>query len=305
MTKVFISTSSFSAEALGLLKDRYTGEVLLNPFNRKVDSQELLKLAANADGIIAGTEIYDRGTLKKFSNLKIISRCGAGIDNIDLSAAEAFKIKVFNTPDAPTVAVAELTIGLAISLLRHIPYVDGNLRIGKWEKPMGCLLQGKTVGVVGLGRIGKKVVELLMPFAVKVLCYDIKPDIEFVKKYGINNTSLEDLLGKSDIITLHISSKGNQDYLIGEREIALMKDSAYLINTSRGDVLDEDALIEALEGNKISGAAFDVYKKEPYTGPLVNFKNVVLTAHIGSYAHEARIKMEKEAVENLIKGLKV
>lgn len=305
MNKIFISTSSFGQydkASIGILEEKGF-EVELNSCGRTLTKEEVIHFLDGAIGLIAGTEVLDRDVLSSSPSLKVVSRCGVGIENIDLKAAEELGIKVFNTPDAPTIAVAELTVGLILSILRCMPASDRDMRAGLWEKRMGSLLHGKKVGVIGLGRIGKKVVELIMPFGVEMLCYDLKLDNEFIDKYGIKKMSLRDLLSNSDIVSLHVSSCEKGMYLIGKKEIDFMKNNAYLINTSRGNIIDETALVEALKDHQISGAAVDVYEKEPYQGPLSYLNNVVLTPHIGSYAKEARMEMEKEAVENLIKGL--
>ncbi|MFC1623864.1 phosphoglycerate dehydrogenase [Candidatus Omnitrophota bacterium] len=305
MDKIFISTSSFGKydpAIIDALKGRGL-EPFLNPYGRKLSKSEIMQFLGGMRGLIAGTEVLDRDVLHSSRSLKVISRCGVGMENVDSKAAEELGIKIFNTPDAPTVAVAELTVGLILSILRCVPASDRGMRAGLWEKRMGSLLHGKKVGIIGLGRIGKKVVELIMPFGVEILCYDLKLDNEFIDKYGIKNMSLRDLLTNSDIVTLHISSQEKKSPLIGRQEIGFMKKSAYLINASRGNIVDEVALVEALKDRRISGAAIDVYEKEPYQGPLSHLDNIVLTPHIGSYAKEARMEMEKEAVKNLIRGL--
>jgi len=305
MDKIFVSTASFGKYdtfPIRVLEEKGL-EVALNPYGRKLNASDIVVFLDGVIGLIAGTEVLNREVLSYSDSLKVISRCGVGIDNIDLKAAEERGIKVFNTPLAPSLAVAELTIGLIFALTRRIVEADSSIREGKWKKYMGTLLHNKKVGIIGLGRIGKKLTELLLPFEVEILCCDVNPDEDFIKKYRIKNLPLKDLLANSDVITLHLSCKGRIPYIIGKEELGLMKQSAFLINTSRGSVVDEQALIEALKDNKISGAGIDVYEKEPYTGPLKELRNVVLTSHMGSYAKEARIQMEKEASLNLIKGL--
>ena len=305
MNKIFISTTSFAKydkEPIRIL-ERKGLNIALNPHGRKLKKEELAHFLDNVIGLIAGTEDLTRDLLSSSRSLKVISRCGVGMDNIDLKAAGELGIKVFNTPDAPTLAVAELTAGLIFAALRRIVEADSSIREGKWEKYIGTLLHGKKIGIIGLGRIGKKVCELLAPFGVEVLSCEPKPDKDFIAKYGIKNMALKDVLSNSDIVTLHLSHQAEQGCLIGREELGIMKGTAFLINTARGSLIDEEALIDSLKNNKISGAAIDVYEKEPYNGPLKELKNVVLTSHMGSYAKEARIEMEKTAVENLIRGL--
>ncbi len=312
MNRVAITTTSFGeydAEPLNLLK-RNGFETVLNLYGRKLKKDEIVELCSDAIGIIAGTEILDVDTLecltKTYSqssvlnpqSLKVISRCGAGLDNVDLDTATRLGIKVFNTPDAPTLAVAELTVGLILDLLRKVSWMNREFRDNKWQKRMGNLLSGKKVGIKGFGKIGKKVAELLKSFSCEIAYAD-----PFVKDglLGLKRLSLEYLLAWADIVTIHI---GVSERLIGKKQFQLMKKGAWLINTSRGGVIDESILYEYLKSGYLSGAALDVFEEEPYTGPLKELDNVILTPHIGSYAKEARVRMEMEAVENLLRGLR-
>lgn len=298
--KVTITTTSFAnydRKPLALLEEN-NFDILLNPHGRKLEKEDVIELCTSAVGIIAGTETLDANTLDKLPDLKVISRCGTGLDNVDLGAAEKLGIKVFNTPDAPTLAVAELTIGLILNLLRKVNQMDIAVRNGKWEKLMGNLLTFKRVGLIGLGRIGRKVAGLLKPFECEIKYYD-KGTIED-KGLNAEKFELDELLKTSELISIHISSK---EQIIGENEIRLMPEGAWLVNVSRGGVVDELALYKAIKDGHLSGAALDVFGAEPYTGILKELKNVILTPHIGSYAKEGRVTMELQAVENLLKGL--
>lgn len=310
MKKIVITTTSFgeyNKMPLILLKERGV-EIKFNPYSRKLEKNEVVELCKNSIGIIAGTEALDADTLEYLAksavlqpSLKVISRCGTGLDNIDLDAAKRLGIKVFNTPDATTGAVAELTVGLILNLLRKVNQMDTGIRNGKWEKLMGNLLYGKMVGIVGFGRIGRKVMELLRSFGCEIRYYDIRTEDEELRtKWKGLRTEFEELLKTCDIISLHVSS-GKQ--IIGENEIRMMKKGAWLVNVSRGAVVNEEALYQALKANYLSGVALDVFEQEPYTGPLKEMDNVILTPHIGSYAKESRVRMEIQAVENLLKGL--
>ncbi len=304
--RVFISTSSFvqyDASPLKLLTDAGM-EVQLNPYQRKLTPDECLNLYKGIDGLIAGTESLTAEILKSASKLRVISRCGAGADNIDMGVAKELGIKVFTTPDAPTQAVAELTIGLMLDLLRAISMQDHQLRSGEWQKNMGKLLSGKTLGILGLGRIGRKIVELTQPFNLKYIAWDISPDRQFAGKYSIEFIGLDELLSRADIVTIHLPYAPELEGAIGERELTLMKREAFLLNTARGGLVDEAALYRALKEKRIAGAALDVFEQEPYTGPLRQVDNIILTPHIGSYAREARVEMEVQAAKNLLEGLK-
>jgi D-3-phosphoglycerate dehydrogenase len=296
--KVFVSTSSFAEYdklPLKLLQDAGI-EYQVNPYGRKLTEDECLKLIGNADGLIAGTEPLTAAVIKSAKKLKVISRVGVGLDNVDLEAAKKRGIKVFSTPDAPTLAVAELTLGLILALLRHIPRGDKEIRAGKWQKQMGNLLHSKKVGIIGLGRIGEKVAELVKGMGAQVSYYD-----PAVKKAGYQKLPLEELLAHSDIVSLHLSGGGT---LLGEKELRRMKQGSYLVNCARGGLVDEKALLNVLKEGRLAGAALDVFAQEPYTGPLTKVDNVILTPHVGSYAIESRIEMEVQATKNLIKGLK-
>ena len=307
MKKVFISTSSFAkhdALPLRLLKDAGL-DIQLNPYGRKLTRDECLGLYQDIDGLVAGTEALTAEILRSASNLRVISRCGAGADSIDMGVAKELGIKVFTTPDAPTQAVAELTIGLMLDLLRGISMEDRLIRTDVWQKHMGNLFSGKTLGILGLGRIGKRVVELTQPFNLKYIARDISPDRQFADKHSIEFIGLDELLSKADIVTIHLPYAPELKGIIGEREFSLMKRDSFLLNTARGGLVDETALYKALREKRIAGAALDVFEQEPYSGSLTELDNIILTSHIGSYAKEARVEMEVQAVKNLLQGLEL
>ncbi|MGB9499236.1 MAG: phosphoglycerate dehydrogenase [Dissulfuribacterales bacterium] len=303
--KIAITTTSFGKfdnQPLQCLNDEGY-EVVLNPYGRKLSGHEAVELAKNAAGIIAGTESLDRSVLKNLPCLKIISRCGAGVDNIDLETASELNIKVLNTPFGPTLAVAELTVGLILDLLRKSTWMDREMRAGVWKKRMGNLLFGKKVGIIGLGRIGKMTAQLLMPFGCELGYYDSADDIQGLDNLTMKRLTLNDLLHSSDIISVHVSGKYEKP-LLGDQEFKTMKEGSWIVNVSRGGAIDEDLLYNAIKDGRLAGAAMDVFEKEPYNGPLKNLENIILTPHIGSYAKEARTEMERQAAINLIEGLK-
>ncbi len=300
--KVLITPSSFGMcgeEPLELLKKNNIS-VVLNPYHRKMKPEEVIELGKDCNGLIAGVELLNKDVLSSLPLLTCISRVGVGIDNIDIDYAHKHGIEIRNTPDGPTLAVAELTIGLIFDVLRMITYRDRMIRQGAWNKDMGFLLKGKTVGIIGLGRIGRKVAEMTQMLGAIVIGTDIYPNHAWCRQKNITLLPLHDLLTHSDIVCLHLSKLSEEKPLIGKNEISLMKKTAYLVNLSRGDILDEHALYEALKTQSIAGAAIDVYQKEPYTGPLTELENIILTPHIGSYAKESRLEMEIQAVKNLL-----
>lgn len=300
---VSINTSTFAEHNHEPLSKLEKAKIAysLNPFKRTLKEDEVIQAAHDAIGMIAGTEPLTRRVLSQLPQLKVISRCGVGIDNVDLDYAKKQGIKVFATPEAPADAVAELTIGLILNLLRQVLPMHQDLRGGVWKKQMGFLLRGKTVGIVGMGRIGQRLAQLLRPFKVEVLYYDIR---KVRPPRGCNAVTLPFLLRKSDIVTLHIAMDNHRKPFIGAPELQQIKKGSWFINMARGGAVDEQALYEALAKGRLSGAALDVFSEEPYQGPLKDLPQVILTPHIGSYALEARVQMELEAVDNLLRGLK-
>jgi len=299
--KVFISTSTFAEyNQEPLIRLRKKGIAFdFNPHKRRLSEDEITGFLKKGSyvGLLAGTEPLTERALESGKALRVVSRIGVGLDNLDLRAAKKLKIKVFNTPDVLTDSVAELTIGLVLSCLRKIALMDRKIRLKVWSKEMGLLLRDKTLGLIGFGRIGRRVAELAKVFGAKVIFHDQMPIRSSIAK----RVSLDVLLKNCDIISVHASSK---DCLINAKEIKKMRQGVILINTSRGSAIDENSLLQGLKSGKIAFAGLDVFEQEPYYGALVDLNNVVLTPHVGSYAKEARVKMELAAVENLLRGLK-
>jgi len=274
-------------------------EVINNPFKRKYTESELINLLSdNVIGLLAGLEPLNHKVLQQ-SKLKVISRVGSGMSNVDLQAAKEFGISVCNTPTGPTRSVAELTIGNMLILIRMIPQMNWALHNNNWDKKIGVLLEGKTVAIVGFGKIGKCVAELLKPFNAKIIIVD-----PFLKSEELNYSTLpiEDVLPIADIISIHSSG---DDCLFSDIEFSKMKRGVYILNAARGGLISENALLKALDNKIVAGAWLDSFENEPYKGPLTNYDQVILTPHIGSYTFECRKQMETEAVNNLIKKLKV
>lgn len=295
--KVLCTTSSFDNKS-----DLPEGiSFVMNPFGRKLTEDEVAGLIEEHQpvGMIAGVEPLTCKVLKNAKNLKVISRCGIGLDSVDLDAAREMGIVVTTTPEGPTRAVAELTIGLILSALRRIHNADSKIREGKWERPMGNLLHGKMVGILGCGRIGSYVARLCVAFGAHLIGHD--PNINSHELCEL--VGKDELLARSDIISLHIPYSKENFHYIGRKELSIMQDGAVLINASRGGLVDEAVLYEALVSGKLAAAAMDCFKEEPYKGDLTKLDNIVLTSHIGSYAREARDMQEKQAIDNLITAL--
>lgn len=305
MRKILTSPSSIGKIADTpfeiLLQNGY--EIVNNPFGRKLTEDEVIEYAKDCIGIVAGVESYTKRVIDSLPKLKCISRVGVGLDSIDLDYAALKGVSVVSTPDGPTRAVAELTLALTLSLLRKIPKAHYDMKNRIWKKQTGNLLFGKKVGIIGLGRIGKLVAELFSSLGNDVIGYDLNPDVVWAKSNNIEICDFEKVLSSSDIISLHIPFNGATP-LIGLNQFELMKKGVFLINLSRGGVVDESHLLNFLKNKKLGGAAIDVFSSEPYNGVLCDLENIVLTPHIGSYAAEGKLQMEIDAVNNLLIELK-
>lgn len=305
MVNVLTTTSSFgkiSPKPLQLLAEAgYT--VVQNPYGRTLKPEESMQLLADVDGLIAGTEKLSRDVLDYAPRLKVISRVGTGIDNIDLAEAAERGIQVYNTPDAHVDGVAELTLAGILNLLRQVGKADRHIRQQQWQKPMGQLLHGKTVGIIGLGRTGKRLATLLRPFATPILAYDPVQDAEFAQQQHVTYLPLDELIAAADILTLHLSYSPESRHLLNQARLATIKPGAFVVNCARGGLVDEAALLAALQNGRVAGAYLDTFEQEPYHGPLAQLDNVLLTPHIGSYAAECRVRMEVEAAQNLLQVL--
>jgi len=245
--------------------------------------------------------------MAKGSSLKVIARAGAGLDNVDCDEAKRRGIIVLNTPEAPTTSVAELTLGLVISLLRHIPYANGSMKEGLWKKKecFGSVIKGKTIGIIGFGRIGKAVAKIAKNMGMKVIINDLRANTLVNTETNLKEVSLEKLLATADVVTVHIPLSSRNRHFIGEKEFQLMKNGAFFINTSRGAVIDEKALLKALKTKKIAGAALDVFEREPPTDlSLIKQPNVICTPHIGAQTLEAQRLAAIKIAEKIIRRVK-
>jgi len=259
----------------------------------EISAEELKEIVPNYDVLIVrGRTKVTKEIIKHGKRLKVIGRAGAGLDNIDAKSAEEMGITVLNTPEAAATAVAELTIGLILSLGRKIPMADRSMREGKWIKKEleGWQLRGKTLGLIGLGNIGMRVAEIAKSLGMKILVSKrTPPSQELLHGIGARFVPLEELLRESDIVSLHVPFTEETRKMIGARELNIMKNGAFLVNTSRGAIVDEDAVLNALQSGKLGGAAFDVYESEPPTDlRLIKLPNVVCTPHMGAQTEEAQ-----------------
>ena len=306
MCKVLITTVPFGDKDRTPLDQLEKNKIsyLINPLGKKLTEDELCSLVGDCEVIVAGTEPITDKVMSKARNLKMISRVGIGLDSVDLMAAERRGVVVSYTPDAPAPAVAEITIGLMYSLLRHTHESNIQLHQGKWNRFFGKRIVNCTIGLIGMGRIGTMTYNHLKALGVtNILCNDIRENP--VK--GITYVSKNEIYEKSDIISLHVPLTGETKNMISEKEINNMKSDVYLINTARGGIINEKDLANALKDQKISGAAIDVFEKEPYSGELTQYDTCILTSHMGSMSIDCRTKMEieatNEAVHFLLEGL--
>jgi D-3-phosphoglycerate dehydrogenase len=310
MYSVFISTTPFGErdpEPLESLK-RTGWKIRLNSFGRKMTALEVAAEASDCDGIVAGTE--DLGPLiERNKRIRIISRVGVGLDSVPLNKCLRRGIAVSYTPNAVTPAVAEFTVAAMLASCRHIARTDRALRNGKWQRHFGVRLETSCIGIVGFGRIGSRVARTLTGFKPKeILVADIldkSEELSALRSSGVSvrTATLEEILEKSDIISLHVPLTPETRNMFDGKNIGMMKKDSYLINTARGGIVNEAALYEALQSEKISGAAIDVFETEPYTGPLRKLENILITAHIASCSIDCRAQMEYEASEDLIRHL--
>jgi D-3-phosphoglycerate dehydrogenase len=290
MNRVLVASNWFSrycAEAKALL-EAHGCEIVENQTDRPMSSAELIHLVSELDGVIAGLEIWDRELLRRAEKLRIIARWGAGYDNIDTDSARELGIRVTNAQGAPTNAVAEFTIALMIGGLRLIPQHHEQTHRGGWKQVISRELKGTEVGLVGFGAIGKLVAERVRHFEVRLYACDPLPDRETAKRLGVTLLPFEELLTACDIISLHLPASPQNRNLFGAKQFEAMRHGTYFINTSRGSLVDESALRQALVSGRLSGAAVDVYEEEPLQedNPLLEMDNVVFTPHVAAFTRE-------------------
>jgi len=279
-------------------------EYVINPLNKKLTEDELAEIVTDFDVIIAGTEPITAKVMDNASNLKHISRVGIGLDSVDLMAAQERGIKVSYTPDAPAPAVAELTIGMMLTLLRSVHVSNSQMHAGQWHRFFGRRLSNVTIGIIGAGRIGKRVIKHLQGFGTPhILVNDIEPDLKFGDEYELEWVSKEQIYREADVISLHLPLTGKTKNMISTEHLRWMKEDAIVLNTARGGIINEDDLYDVLQTGHLSGAAIDVFDFEPYTGKLRDVERCLLTAHMGSMSVDCRTRMEIEATEEAVRFL--
>ncbi|MBA3707722.1 MAG: phosphoglycerate dehydrogenase [Planctomycetes bacterium] len=289
-----------SPDPVDLLR-RHGFAIRLSPHERKHTPEETAQLLGDVDVLLAGTEPLPGAVLARgLPRLRHVARVGVGLDGLDVGFCMHHGIAVTYTPDAPARSVVEEVFGLLFSLSRRLVEAHEGLRRGKWQRFTGILWKGKTFGVLGCGRIGKQVAELARAFGMEVLAHDVREDAAWAARHGVAYVGLDELLERSLAITVHLPYTRATEDLLSRERLARMRRGAYVLNTSRGEVLDESALHDLLVSGHLGGAALDVYREEPYRGPLALLPNVFLCCHQGSCSHDGRYAMEMQSAENAV-----
>ncbi len=307
MAKVLITTVPFgSISRLPLeMLDNSGIKYLINPLNKKLTEDQLAEMVTDFDVIIAGTEPITEKVIKRASHLKLISRVGIGLDNVDLNAALNRGIKVSYTPNAPSKAVVELTLCHMLTLLRSVHLSNSQMHNGKWNRFLGKRIENVTLGIIGLGRIGTQLIKILKGFGeTRILVNDLEYKSVLDQEFNLEWRNKEEIYKEADIVSLHLPLTHLTKNMIRKENLLTMKSNAMIINTSRGGIINEYDLYDVMNSGHLSGAAIDVFEKEPYNGPLKEIERCLLTAHMGSMSEDCRKNMEVESTKEAISFLK-
>jgi phosphoglycerate dehydrogenase-like enzyme len=282
------------------------GQVIYNPTGKPLTSAEVAALLPGMDGYIAGLDAIDASAINAADRLKVIARYGVGFDNVDLDAARQKRIVVTNTPGANSVSVAELALGLMLALARQIPEAVDAVHQGKWPRYSGISLEGKTVGILGLGAIGKQLSRRLGGFDCRIVAFDTAPDVAFAREHRVELTTLDAVVAGADFLSLHLPLLPETRGMVNDAFLGKMKNGAFLINTSRGEVVDEGALLRALAGGQLRGAGLDAFAVEPPDpgNPLLALPQVIATPHLGAQTDGATSNMGWLAMRDCLAVLK-
>ena len=306
--RVLVTPNSFGKhnQALKQELEALVGEVVYNTTGKPLSSAQVQNLLPGIDGYIAGLDQIDAQALQGADSLKVIVRYGAGVDQVDLHTATAKGIVVSNTPGANSASVAELALGLLLMLVRQIPTATSAIKRGEWPRLPGLTLEGKTIGIVGLGAIGKHFAQRLSGFDCHIIAYDPFADVDFARLHNIELVPIAELLSRSDFISLHCPVLPETRGLVNDEFIHAMKQGAFLINTSRGEIVEEPALIRGLESGHIRGAALDAFAQEPpdINNPLLALPQVICTPHLGAQTDGATNNMGQMALDECLRVLR-
>jgi D-3-phosphoglycerate dehydrogenase len=302
--RVLVTPTTFGSYDKGLCQEleAAVGEVIYNRCGRPLTSDELKELLRGCDGFIAGLDRVDRTALESADRLEVIARYGVGVDNVDLETAAKKGITVTNTPHANAVSVAELTIGLIVMLARSIPEAVTLVREGKWPRLHGKSLEGKVIGLVGFGSVGREVARRLQPWRSTLLAYDPFGDENLALSLDVRLLGLEELIRETDFVSLHAPLTAETRHMVNADFLSRMKRGAYLVNTARGELVDEEALLAALDSGQLEGAALDVYAQEPPAAdsPLRRHPRVIATPHCGAHTDGAANGMGRESLRDCL-----
>ncbi|MCL2269968.1 MAG: phosphoglycerate dehydrogenase [Treponema sp.] len=302
--KVLVTPTSFKpvngGAAMELLRS-FTADLVFNPQAKPLSEGDLIPLLADCDGYIAGLDFITRKVLENAPKLKVISRYGVGVDRVDLEAAREMRVVVCNTPGVNANAAADLAFALLLCIARKVPLLDRKTREGEWLRSTGFELYGKTIGIIGLGAVGKAMAKRASGFSMNVLAKDPFIDTEYIRANGINAAEFDEVIGKSDFISLHLPLMDETRNIINRPVMESMKKGAVIINTARGGLIDESAAYELLKSGHLGGLGLDTYEAEPPgSSPLFTLDNVVVTPHTGAHTAEAIAAMAELSVKNLI-----
>jgi len=282
-------------------------EILVPPVSERLEEEELLRYVEGIDGVICGDDRFTGRVLEAAADLKVISKWGTGIDSIDKDACKRLGIALYNTPNAFSEPVADTVFGYILCFARNIPGMDRKMKQGIWKKLPGLSLRESTLGIIGVGNVGKAVVRRARCFGMRIMGNDlVKMPSDFIRQTGIQMVEKEVLLKDSDFVSVNCDLNPTSYHLLGDREFALMKGGAYVVNTARGPIVEEKALVKALQERKIAGAALDVFENEPVPAdsPLLSMDNVLLAPHNANSSPEAWEKVHHNTIANLLNGLR-
>ena len=302
--KILVTPTSFKPDsdspAMKKLRS-FTENLVFNPTGKPLSEDDLIPLLNGCDGCVAGLDHYSAKVIESAKSLKVISRYGVGVDSVDIAAAKSKNVIVCNTPGVNAQAVADLTFGLLLCLARKITILDKKTKEGQWPRSIGVELYGKTIGVLGLGAVGKAVARRASGFSMKVIAYDPYIDREYVKSNGIISADYDTVVREADFLCLHLPLTDETRYEISADVMKNMKKGAVIVNTARGGLIDEAAAYELLASGHLGGLGLDVYEDEPpKKSALFDLENVVLTPHTAAHTAEAIAAMADLSVQNLI-----
>lgn len=306
--KILITPKSFfrARNKADEIFSQFDLDIVENNTGKTLTKQQMIELCSDVDGVIVGLDPMDEEVLRSAKNLKAISKYGVGLDNIDLKVADELGIKVRKAEGTNTRSVAELTTGLFFALSRSIPKAVADVKDGRWDRTIGTEVGAKVVGIIGFGAIGREVAKMSAGLGMKIMAYDpYFNDVELTKAMNVKMTNIDEILEKADFVTLHLPLNEETNKIINSKTLSRMKQTAYLVNTARGELVDEDALYDALKNGIIAGAAQDVFSQEPpdKQNKLLSLNNFILTPHIGAYTKEATERMVVISAKNLIEML--